>query len=355
MSQFHTLKVVDVKKETIDTVSIGFEIPESLKDAYQFIAGQYLTLSFTINGKEERRAYSLCSSPTENILRVAVKKVKNGLVSTHINENLATGDAVKVMTPEGNFVLEVNPSNEKTYVAFAAGSGVTPMLSMLKIVAEKEPQSTFHLFYGNKDENSVIFKAELDQLQSERINVTYIYSRQDSGSALTNGRINEGKAKTLIVHNQLQGANAVYLCGPEQMIVDGSKGIEDAGIKKSYIHYELFTTPVLMESKSTSEASADDFSGEANIKVIYDDEEYEFTLNTSGNVLLEAAIENGADVPFSCKGAVCCTCKAKVIEGKAVMDSNYALSDEEIEEGLILTCTAHPVTETLTLDFDDIY
>jgi ring-1,2-phenylacetyl-CoA epoxidase subunit PaaE len=354
MSHFHNLKVVEVIRETPEAVSVGFEIPADLKGEYAFTAGQYLTLSFDINGSEERRAYSLCSAPSEAILRVAVKEVEGGKVSTHINRNLKEGDVVKVLPPQGNFTLETSNLHAQTYVAFAAGSGITPILAMAKDVAEKEPNSTFHIFYGNKDGNHVIFKNALAELENKNVKTTLIYSREETGAALTNGRITEGKARSLVTHNHLEGAQAYYLCGPEEMIMNATKGLEAVGVDKSKIHFELFTAPVLMESKSTRVEEATDFHGEAEIKVIYDDEEFDFTLDTDGEVILDAAIEEGVDVPFSCKGAVCCTCKAKVTEGKAVMDANYALTDDEVAEGFILTCTSHPVTKRVVVNYDEI-
>lgn len=354
MSQFHSLKVAEVIRETPEAVSVGFEIPSELEGEYAFTAGQYLTLSFDINGTEERRAYSLCSSPSEAILRVAVKEVEGGKVSTHINRNVKAGDVVKVLPPQGNFTLETNSGQAKSYVAFAAGSGITPILAMAKDVTENEPNSTFHIFYGNKDGNHVIFKNALNELEGDNVKTTLIYSREETGEALTNGRITENKAKALIIHNQLEEAHAFYMCGPEEMIMSATTGIEALGVDKSKVHFELFTAPVLMESKSTRVEEATDFHGEAKIKVIYDDEEFEFSINTDGESILETAIEEGVDVPFSCKGAVCCTCKAKVTEGRAVMEANYALSDEEVAEGYILTCTSHPVTETVIVNYDDI-
>ncbi len=354
MSQFHNLRVVEVNKETNDTVSVGFEIPNELKSAYSFIAGQYLTLSINIEGKEERRAYSLCSSPSDEVLRVAVKKVENGKVSTYINEKLNVGDSLSVMEPEGGFVLETNKLSAQKYVAFAAGSGITPILSMAHAVAENEPNSEFYIFYGNKDENNVIFKEQFEALAQKNVKTTLIYSRQDTGSALTNGRINEGKVRSLVTHNLLQNAAGFFLCGPEEMIIEATKGLESIDIPREKIHFELFTTPVLMESKSTGEHQAEDFVGEAKITVIYDDEEFSFNLKTTGDSILETAIDEGVDVPFSCKGAVCCTCKAKVTSGRAVMDANYALTDDEVADGYILTCTSHPVTEHVTVNYDEV-
>ncbi|MCB9198473.1 MAG: 2Fe-2S iron-sulfur cluster binding domain-containing protein [Flavobacteriales bacterium] len=354
MSHFHSLKVVEVNRETEDAVSVGFEIPANLSEQFKFTAGQYLTLSFTIDGKNERRAYSLCSSPSDKILKVAVKEVTGGKVSTYINRNLKVGDVVEVMAPIGNFVLTTSHLHAQTYVAFAAGSGITPILSMAKAVNEFEPNSKFYIFYGNKDSQHVIFKSTLEALASKNIETTLIYSREDTGSALRNGRIDEGKARTLVQHNGLEGATAFYLCGPEEMILSTTKGLESLGVDRSKIKFELFTTPVAMESQSKRVEEATDFNGDAQITVVYDDEEFSFTLNSKGDSILEAAIEEGVDVPFSCKGAVCCTCKAKVTEGKAVMKANYALTDDEVAQGFILTCTSHPVTARVVVNYDDI-
>lgn len=354
MSHFHSLKVVEITRETEEAVSVGFEIPSQLKEEYKFTAGQYLTLSFVLDGSKERRAYSICSSPSEAILKVAVKEVEGGKVSTHVNRNLKVGDVVEVMVPQGNFTLETSHLHAQTYVAFAAGSGITPILAMAKSVSEAEPNSKFHIFYGNKDSQHVIFKKELETLAAKNVETTLIYSREDSGSALRNGRIEEGKARTMVQHNGLETAAAFYLCGPEEMIMSATKGLEALGIDKSKIKFELFTTPVAMESQSKRVEEANDFNGDAQITVIYDDEEFDFTLNSKGDSILEAAIEEGVDVPFSCKGAVCCTCKAKVTEGKAVMKANYALTDDEVAQGFILTCTSHPVTSRVVVNYDEV-
>jgi ring-1,2-phenylacetyl-CoA epoxidase subunit PaaE len=352
MSQFYALKVASITKETNDTVSVGFEIPSDLKAIFQFKAGQYLTLGFTLNGKDERRAYSLCSSPSESELKVAVKAVANGVVSTHINQYLKAGDLVNVMPPQGNFILEPNGMSKK-YVAFAAGSGITPILSMAKTIVEKEPSSTFHIIYSNKDENNVIFKSTFDSLPSETIKTTYVYSRQKTGNNDTEGRIDENKSRQLVSSLNLKDASAFYLCGPEEMIINAKKGIESLGVSVDKIKFELFTTPVLMAQETKSSASVGTFKGTAKVTVIYDDEEITFSLHTDGDSILDTAIKNGVDVPFSCKGAVCCTCKAKVTEGSASMDANYALTDKEVDQGYVLTCTSHPTSEHVIINYDE--
>ncbi len=354
MSQFHTLEVAKVISLTDDTVSVFFQVPEGLKETFTYQPGQYLTLKFNINGKEERRAYSLCSSPyTDNLMEVAVKRVENGIVSNHINDNLKAGDKIEVMPPQGNFILEINPNENHHYVAFSAGSGITPIMSMLKSVLAKEKKSKFTLFYGNKTKVSTIFHKELEELsKDERFNLISIYSRENTGDPLTEGRINKEKVNTLIKQDlNLLKADGFFMCGPEEMIVSVADTLKEFGVNKEKIHYELFTTPILLV-KETQKPEID-FEGTAKVKVIYDDEEVELELNTKGATILDAAMEADVDVPFSCKGAVCCTCKALVTEGKAIMEANYSLSDAEVEEGYILTCQAHPVSEYVVVDYDE--
>lgn len=353
MSQFHTLTVANITKQTTDTVSVAFNIPESLASSFSYVAGQYLTLKFTINGNEERRAYSLCSSSyTDDLLEVAVKKVENGVVSTYINDVLKEGDSIEVMPPQGSFTIEPNASNSKHYVGFAAGSGITPIISMLKSVLAKEPNSKFTLIYGNKTKESTIFHNELATIDSSHFNLISVYSRESTGASLTEGRINNKKVADILNSNpELLKADGFYMCGPEEMIAAVVENLDNLNVAKEKVHYELFTTPVLLVKKAPVEVS--NFVGEAKVKVIYDDEEVEFTLNSKGATILDAAMQQDVDVPFSCKGAVCCTCKALVTEGKATMDANYSLSEQEVEEGFILTCQAHPASETLVVDFDE--
>lgn len=353
MSQFHTLTIAKITKQTEDTVSVSFNIPESIKDLFTYISGQYLTLKFYINGNEERRAYSLCSSPyTDNLLEVAVKKVEDGIVSNYINEELSIGDKIEVMPPQGNFILEPNTNATKNYVGFAAGSGITPIISMIKTVIAKEPNSKFTLIYGNKTKDSTIFEKELNHLTGSNLKVINVYTRENTGNPITEGRINSDKVNEIIKEDlNLLKADSFFMCGPEEMIVASAGSLKVFGIPEEKVHYELFTTPVLLAKETPKIESS--FEGQATIKVIYDDEEVEFTLNSNGATILDAAMENDVDVPFSCKGAVCCTCKALVTEGKAIMDANYSLSEKEVEEGYILTCQAHPASATLVVDFDE--
>lgn len=352
MNHFHNLKVVDVKKETSDTVSVAFEIPESDKAMFNYVSGQYLTLKFNLGGNDERRSYSMCSSPNSGEpIRIAVKRVENGLVSNHINDGIKIGDQIEVMPPQGNFILETS-LEQKTYVAFAAGSGITPIWSMIKSVLDNEPVSKFVLFYGNKTNESTIFKNEIDALVGNRLSVFHILSREETGNPVTNGRIDKNKATELLNSNSdLLNAKAFFMCGPEDMIFNVKDVLKSLGVADDKINFELFTTPVLLAEEKEVEVS--NFTGTAKVKVIYDEEEVEFDLATDGENILEAAMKHDIDAPFSCKGAVCCTCKAKVTEGKMIMDANYALSEEEVAEGFVLACQAHPASASVVLDFDE--
>ena len=352
MPEFHSLKVKEIVKETNDTVSVSFQVPEDLKEAYAFTPGQYLTLKLTINNEEQRRSYSICSSSAEDIT-VAVKRVENGLVSSYLNEVLKENDEMEVMTPEGNFTLETDQAKKRKFVGFAAGSGITPIMSMIKELSMDETETVFTLFYSNKMESDVIFKHQLDQLAGDNLKINYIYTRQKLNNPLLEGRIDKSKATELIKADlSCLNADAFYLCGPEEMIFNVKSALEEFGVLNTKIKFELFTTPVLMAEKPKQQEADENFDGEALVTVIYDDEETDFNLNKDGDTILDAAMDNDVDVPFSCKGAVCCTCKAKVTEGKVTMDANYALSDQEVEDGYVLACQSHPASAKVTLDFD---
>ena len=352
MPEFHSLKVKEIVKETNDTVSVSFQVPEDLKEAYAFTPGQYLTLKLTINNEEQRRSYSICSSSAEDIT-VAVKRVENGLVSSYLNEVLKENDEMEVMTPEGNFTLETDQAKKRKFVGFAAGSGITPIMSMIKELSMDETETVFTLFYSNKMESDVIFKHQLDKLAGDNLKINYIYTRQKLNNPLLEGRIDKSKATELIKADlSCLNADAFYLCGPEEMIFNLKSALEEFGVLKTKIKFELFTTPVLMAEKPKQQEADENFDGEALVTVIYDDEEIDFNLNKDGDTILDAAMDNDVDVPFSCKGAVCCTCKAKVTEGKVTMDANYALSDQEVEDGYVLACQSHPASAKVTLDFD---
>lgn len=350
---FHTLYVKDIRKETDDTVSVAFDITEELKDAYAYQSGQYLTLRTEIQGEDLRRSYSLCSSPFENEWRVAIKKVENGKFSSYANDSLKIGDALQVMTPMGHFTADLKKEQTKNYVFFAAGSGITPVISLIKTILREEKNSTISFFYGNKGFASIIFREEIEALKNDyldRLSVVHVLSRESLGNQIQKGRIDAAKCEQLY-NAFLKNAriDAVYSCGPEDMVLAVKDFMLSKGVDPNHIHFELFGTNLLKtESKSNNEVEV-----HANVQVIIDGDTIDIKLDSSGENILDAAQKAGGDLPFACKGGVCCTCKAKIIEGSARMDINYALEADEIEAGYILTCQAHPTSEKLVVSFDD--
>jgi len=351
-TKFYSLTVQDIKNETNDTVSIAFTIPTSLSQEFKFKPGQYLTLKMNLNGAEVRRSYSICASPSQNELRVAVKRIEKGAFSGFATQTLKKGDTLEVMPPMGNFIVQESGAN-KNHVFFAAGSGITPVISMVRSILENEKDSTVYLYYSNRTKADTIFKNELDQLAAAHPNLklNYILTREDSGNALTNGRIDKAKFEELF-NAHLNGItiDGIYSCGPQEMIMTGRDFFLSKNVPLNKIHFELFTaSPTADDQKGVPAGVA----VEASMTVIIDDEPYTFKLNTAGKSILQAAQDAGADVPFSCKGGVCCTCKAKVLEGTAKMDLNYALEPDEVAAGFILTCQSHPTSEKVVVSFDE--
>ena len=342
MANFFSVKVNEIHKQTHDSVSLSLDVGNENLNEFKFVPGQYITIKANINNEDCRRSYSICSSSNE-ILTVAVKKVYKGKMSTYINENLNEGDLIEIQAPQGNFKLEeINPSNSRKFVGFAAGSGITPILSMVKELSIHEKNSQFLLFFSNKTANDVMFKEELNLLSNNNIKIKYLFSRENGEDELYNGRIDEQKAKELLKSNmEYLNADAFYLCGPEEMIFSIKNVLESFGVNSSKIN-----------TNSKKENLNVNFDGESHVTVIYDDEEVEFSLARDGETILDAAMDNDLDVPFSCKGAVCCTCRAKVKEGSVIMDANYALSDQEVDDGYVLTCQSHPNSEKVIIDFD---
>lgn len=354
---FHTLSVSDIKQETEDCVSVAFDIPADLHETYKFVPGQYLTVRRFFNGEDVRRSYSICSSPMSGELRVAIKKVENGLFSTWANEDLKVGDTLDVMSPMGHFILEPKETNANTYVAFAAGSGITPIMSIMKSVIALEPNSQFILIYGNRTSNSVIFKEEIEDLKNANINrleVHHILSREDLGSDLLHGRIDAEKVaqcgKQFFAPINVAG---YYLCGPIDMINAARETLEGVGVDKSKIHYELFTSSGVKDKVDHTKNDAPKDKVDSQVTIILDGEETHMNMVSDGRSILDAGLDAGADVPYACKGAVCCTCRAKVLEGSATMEMNYALMDDEVADGYILTCQSHPTSEKVVVSYDE--
>jgi len=359
MNKFHSLKVIDVREETADCKSIAFEVPNNLQGEFQYIQGQYLTLKTTINGEDVRRSYSLCSSPLDREWRVAIKKIDGGKFSTFANEALKVGDTLEVMPPLGRFFTKTDATQQKHYVAFAAGSGITPILSIMKTVLQTEPNSRFTLVYGNKNSISIIFHEEIEQLKNKymtRLSVYYLLSRERLEEPILNGRINADKCTSLF--NGLidvQTGDEFFICGPESMIFSVSDTLKATGVAEEKIHFELFTSPDgKLGASAKREISIEDRDKVCEVTVMSDGRTFVFDLPYGENNLLDAAMQQGADLPYACKGGVCCTCKARVLDGQVEMDINYGLVQEEVNAGFVLTCRSYPKSEKVTINFDDI-
>lgn len=353
--KFHSLRIADIRQETDDTVSIAFDIPDELKNDYAFESGQYLTLKADIDGEDTRRSYSLCSAPFENEWRVAVKQVENGKFSTYANNELKVGDMIEVMTPTGNFKIKPDSSSSRSHVLVAAGSGITPILSIAKTALEEEPESNVTLIYGNRGVQSIIFREEIEAMKNrhmDRLRVIHILSRESLGTPIQKGRIDKSKAEDLYDHFLTKDdIDDVYICGPEQMIHDVKDAMIEKGVSEGKIHFELFTTPATKQADISLPKNSPKI--ESNVTIILDGDTIDIPLESTGKTILDAAQEAGADLPFACKGGVCCTCKGKIMEGTASMDVNYALEPDEVEAGFILTCQSHPTSPKLVVSFDE--
>ena len=351
MSQFYKLTIKELNKETENAVSITFDVPQDLKDTFAFKAGQYITLKTTIGNNEIRRDYSLCASPKSGVLKVAVKEVKDGTFSSYANNQLKVGDVLEAAPPKGRFIFQPDASKSRTIAAFAAGSGITPIMSIIKSVLEEEPQSKIVLVYGNKTTKDTMFLNALLELQhqyNERFTIKFVFSQANETNAIF-GRI-EKSTVNLIVKNEYKHTtiDAFYLCGPEGMIHTVKDVLTEHNIDDSTIYYELFKAakPVEIKDETTK-------SGHTKITIIVDDEETTFEMSQKQSIL-DAALDNDIDAPYSCQGGICSSCIAKLIEGEATMRQNNILTDSEVDEGLILTCQAQPTTASIIVNYDDV-
>ena len=359
MARFHALKIAEVARETEDAVVVTFELPAELVEDYAYLQGQHLTLRRDIEGEDVRRNYSICSGVDEGRLSIVIKKVEGGRFSTFANESLRAGDTLEVMTPTGSFHTPLDPTQAKTYVAFAAGSGITPIISIIKTTLAREPESRFLLFYGNRSVASIIFREALEDLKDrylERFSLTHVLSCEKQEVELFNGRLDGAKAEALLeAFCSIETIDETFVCGPGTMIEEVSGKLTDLGLPESKIHFELFTTDVrgAPELRPIQHGKIEGSGDAAEITVILDGVRTRFKLPYDGESLLDAALKEGLDLPFSCKGGVCSTCRAKVADGKVDMTVNYALEDAEIAAGFVLTCQSHPLTETVVLDYDE--
>ncbi len=356
---FHRLKVADVRRETPDAVSVAFVVPAALAEAYRFRPGQHVTLRAQFDGIEIRRSYSICSAPGDGELRIAVKKMDDGLFSAWINEAMKPGDDIDVMTPQGRFGLSADPNAVRIYLAIAAGSGITPILSLARTLLRGEPQSEFVLIYGNRTSQSIIFKDALEDLKDqflERFTMYHVLSREQQDLALLNGRIDAEKIAALV------GATAapdsidhVFLCGPGGLIEESKAALVRLGVPAHRIHIEYFSddgAPVpprprvqhKVDPQSTPVATAQlTLQGVTQVVEMLE-----------GETIVDAGLRHGLDMPYSCRGGMCCTCRARLLQGEVAMDQNYSLEPWELQAGYVLTCQSHPKTPRVVVDYDHL-
>ena len=355
MSKFYPLSVAQVKQETRDTIAVVFAVPPSLTKTFEFTQGQHLTLRTGINGEDVRRSYSICSAVQDRQLRIAIKRTPGGVFSTWANDTLKPGHSIDVMPPMGHFNTPLSPENRKRYLGFAAGSGITPMLSIIKSTLLTEPKSEFTLFYGNRASSTVIFKEELTELKDtflRRLNIVYIMSREQQDIELFNGRITREKCDQLFKHwVSLTDVDVAFVCGPEGMMREVSEALQAHGMPKANIKVELFAASI-PKHHHVPQARPAAGRQQCEVTLIVDGSHASFTMEKDKESLLDAGLKHGIDMRYSCKGGVCSTCRAKVIEGKVDMDVNFALEDYEIARGFVLTCQSYPVTDRVVVDFD---
>jgi len=356
VATFHKIKVKNIYKETDDCSVVTFDIPNELKDNFKFRQGQHLTLKAEINNENIRRNYSLCSSPLDDEWRVAVKQIPEGKFSTYVNNELRTGDFVEILSPSGRFGVDVNPSVPKNYLFFAAGSGITPILSMIKTHLSAEPESTCKLFYVNKTAKSIIFKEELEQLRNAffgRLEIYYFLTKEKRDIELFNGRFDDDRMKVLCnTFIDIPDTSEVFLCGPEDMVNFVGDYLVKSGLPKELIHFELFVKGLSEEDKARMERLSKQNVEGVELTIIDGGKEFHFTMTKDYDNILDAALGAGADLPFACKGGVCSTCKCKVLEGEVEMKVNYALEADELAQDFVLSCQSVPVSEKIKVDFD---
>ncbi len=363
-ARFHELTVGDVRPETDDTVSVAFRVPDTLAEEYRFDAGQHLTLRADIGGEDVRRCYSICSAIDDDELRVAIKRVPGGRFSTYAHRKLRPGDALRVMTPTGKFRVRPDAGAARTFAAFVAGSGITPVMSILKTVLNAEPHSRFLLFYGNRTASSVIFRDPIDDLKNRymgRFSVFHVLSGEDQDAAVLNGRIDAAKVADLMAAAcPAEAVDGYFVCGPGTMITDVTGALSARGVAPDRIHFERFATGARAGNGPGPElprpppARVDALGDHARVTVVADGVKSEFAVLLNDGSILEGALGEGIDLPYSCKGGMCTSCRAKLVEGRVEMAVNYSLEPWELAAGFVLTCQSRPLTDKVVLDFDQM-
>ena len=356
MAKFFSLTVADIYKDTADCAVVTFDVPADIQPDFQFKQGQYLTLRTHIGNQEVRRSYSLCSSPLDHKWQVAVKKIDGGLFSTFVNDKLQKGDTLDVMPPDGRFFKECTPQTAKNFIAFAAGSGITPILSIIKTHLGTEPNSTFKLFYLNRNVKSIVFKEEIELLKNKyfnRFEIFHFLTKEHRDMPLFNGRFTEDKLKTITSKIfDPKEIDDCFICGPESMIFLIRDALVEAGMPKENVHFELFTTGNSAAQQQHANKVLEKKVEGTEVTIIDGGKEFHFIMSEEFDNILDGALSAGADLPFACKGGVCSTCRCKVIEGEAEMKINYALDESELARNFILSCQAVPMSKKLVVDFD---
>lgn len=373
-SNFYSLKIANIRQETDNAICISFDIPTELTETFLFIPGQFLTLKQTVhirndarsdgesNSENIRRCYSICSGIDDKQLSVAIKRVEKGVFSNYANDNFAVGDSIDVMPPQGDFTVRLDAKQSKNYMLLAAGSGITPILSLIKSILSTEKNSQVTLVYGNQKTITMMFKEELSFIKNKyltRFNWVNLLSQEDQGADILNGRLDNKKGYQLQKQKliNISHTDEAFICGPESMISEVSRGFRLEGLTEHQIHYELFASSSedakLVLDKARSRVQTYGENRTSKVTIIADDRSNQFDLATVGANILDAGMANGIELPYSCKAGVCSTCKAKLVKGKVDMDINHGLEPHEVEAGYILTCQSHPITDEVVVSFDE--
>ena len=360
-SGFHPLTIADVRPETDTAICVTFHVPDDLREKFRFIQGQFLTLEASVDGEDLRRSYSICSGINDGHMRIGIKRVKGGRFSNYANDSFKAGDRIAVMPPQGGFYTELNPDNEKRYMCLAAGSGITPILSIIKSILSVETRSQVTLIYGNRRSSSVMFRDELSFVKNryiDRFQWINIMNEEDQGAELLNGVIDNRKGFQLARHKliDIRATDDAFICGPEAMMSEVSRGFRIEGLKDSQIHYELFASSSddsrTMLEKAQQRIAEYGEQKRSRVTVVRDGRAVDFDLATVGENILDAGLHNGLELPYACKAGVCSTCKARLVKGSVDMDITHGLEPREVENGYILTCQAHPLSDEVVVDFD---
>ncbi len=355
MAQFYPLRVTDVKRDTRDSVILTLAPPAGDEDAFNFIQGQYLTFRRTFDGEEMRRSYSICAGVNDGVLRVGIKKVDGGWFSSWANDELETGETIEAMAPMGNFHAALNPDEARHYLGFAGGSGITPMISLIKTVLDAEPHSKFTLIYGNRSTNAIMFREELEDLKNihmGRFTVVHVLE-SEADIDLFSGRLTREKCDALFERwVDVCSADLAFICGPEPMMLGVSDALKAHGMDERAIKFELFASAQPGRAKKRAESASADGGAQTKATIVLDGAVRECDIDKGAQSVLEAALAADIDAPFACKAGVCSTCRAKIVEGEVDMEANYALEDYEVERGYILTCQSYPRTDKIVIDYD---